>query len=144
MPRTYPIVWDHLEAVRSYLASQVTFPVNHWERPVDPTTELFLEPPLVMIRVFPSAQQMDGPLSDSQADVILRFQLLSVGVNSKSALVNLDICRPHMQRRNITIANRFVMDLKLMVASGGESRNDDLPTPLMYAQDLYEIQTTPA
>jgi len=44
----------------------------------------------------------------------------------------------------ITHANRKVKDIRLMVTSGGESRDDDLPTPFFYDTDLYELDTTPA
>lgn len=143
--RTYPVIDDHVEAVRAYLDSQLNdWPVVHWWRPIVDATEKYISPPYVMTRVFPSAAEMEGPLNDSQADVIVRIQIMAVGEIERQPQIMLDIVRPHMQRRNFTIPNRFVMDVGLMVASGGTTRDDDLPTPYFYAHDLYELRTTPA
>lgn len=144
MARTYPLIWPHLEAVRSYLDTQMSFPVTHWRAPVNATTEADIDPPYAMIRIFPSAEQFDGPLDDSQADIIVRFQIQGIGIIEEQALKILDEIRPHMQRGNFTIANRHVQDVRLMVVTGGVSRDDDIPSSILYAQDLYLIQTTPA
>lgn len=143
--RTYANVYDHVEAVRSYLDAQIDdFPIAHWWRPTVDATEKYFAPPYAMIRVFPSAAEFDGPLPDSQADVNLRLQIMGVGELELQPTAILDIIRPHMQRRNFVVPNRFVMDIRLMVSSGGTTRDDDLPTPYFYAHDLYEMRTTPA
>lgn len=145
MARTYPLIWDHLNAVVTYLDSQLVFPISHWEAPTDDADgEKYHDPPYAMVRLFPSAEEFDGPLDDSQADIILRLQIMGVGENDEQALRILDTIRPLMQRRNITIPNRFVMDLRLMVTAGGVSRENAIPSPLLYAQDLYLLQTTPS
>lgn len=141
MPRTYPVIDDHLEGVVTLLSANVPFPVDYWQRPFD-ANERFDDPPYVLVRIFPSAAEFDGPLSDSQVDINLRIQLLAVGRTERQALVTNDICRPFMQRNLLTVTNRTVMDVRLMVASGGLSRDDDLPTPFFYSSDLYEIRTT--
>lgn len=142
MPRTYPVIDDHLVAVVTHLDASVPFPVDYWERPKD-GNQRFDDPPFVLVRIFPSAAEFDGPLNDSQADINMRIQLLAVGETQRQALRINDICRPFMQRTLLTIPNRAVMDIRLMVASGGVSRDDDLPTPYFYSSDLYEIRTTP-
>ena len=141
MPRTYPVIDDHLQGVVTLLDANVPFPVDFWQRPFD-GNERFDDPPYVLVRIFPSAAEFDGPLSDSQVDITLRIQLLAVGRTERQALVANDLCRQYMQREDLTITNRTVMDVRLMVASGGLSRDDDLPTPFFYSSDLYEIRTT--
>ena len=32
---------------------------------------------------------------------------------------------------------------QIMISSGGVSRDDDLPTPLLFSYDVYELSTTP-
>lgn len=143
MARTYPKIDDHLTAVVALLDANLPFPVDYWQRPFD-ANERFDDPPYILVRIFPSAAEFDGPLDDSQADINLRVQLLGVGTNERQALIINDLARPFMQRDLLSITDRSVMDVRLMVASAGVSRDDDLPTPFFYSSDLYEIRTTPS
>lgn len=141
--RTHPVVLDHLKAVLTTLDNAgLSFPVGEWARPED-LDDRFEEPPFALVRIFPSAGEFDGPLSDSQVDINLRFQIMGVGGTQRQALNVCDLCRVHMQAGSLNIPNRYVQSLKLMVVAGGISRDDDLPIPFFNAPDLYELQTTP-
>ncbi len=141
--RTHPIVGDHLEGILDALIAEAfPWPVGEWQRPVD-LDERFVNPPYALVRMFPSAGQFEGPLDDSQIDIILRFQIMGVGLTQRQAVDITDICRRALKPSKITIANRYIMDIRLMVVSGGVSRDDDLPVPFHNSSDLYELQTTP-
>lgn len=141
--RTYPIVLDHLEAVVAAIEGG-SFPwtVGLWERPIDNDSR-FDEPPYALVRQFPSAAQFEGPLSDSEVDVTLRIQIMGVGKTQSQAINVTDLIRPRMQASLITIPNRYVQSISLMVVAGGVSRDDDLPLPFFESSDIYELRTTP-
>ena len=142
--RTHPVILDHIKGVFDALtAESLSFPVGEWNRPYD-ANERFVNPPYAVVRLFPSAAEMDGPLSDTQIDIVVRVQIVGVGLTERQALNVTDLCRPAMKRSKITIPNRSVMDVRFMVSSAGVSRDDDLPTPYFNSSDLYEVQTTPA
>lgn len=142
--RTHPIILDHLDGILAALnVPPLPFVVEEWFRPQD-TGRKFEDPPFALVRIFPSTGQLEGPIADSQADIILRFQILGVGHSQRQAINVTDLCRPRMQRRLIPIPARRVQDVRYMVVSGGISRDDDLPTPFFYNMDLYELLTTPA
>lgn len=144
MARTPIIVRDHIKAIIDHLDDNTPFPVGEWERPEDPTTQRFLDPPFAYVRVYPSAAQFDGPISDTQADVMMRFQVMGAGVNMDQAITVTDIChRQLLDRRAFTIPNRRIMNLRRMVVAGGNTRGEDVPDPFHHNMDLYEIQTTP-
>ena len=143
--RTYPVILDHVNGVIDAIkggAFPLEFLVEEWRRPVDPN-ERYIDPPYALVRPMPSAAQFTGPIDDTQADIILRIQVLAVGDTQSQALRVGDLCRARMQRRFITIPYRRVMDVRFMVTTGGLSRDDDLPTPTFYSADIYELQTTP-
>lgn len=149
MSRTVVRVEPIVASITGYLDDECAFPVVRWTRPQDPN-EKYIDPPYASTRIYPSAEEFGGPLSDSQADVNVRFQVLGIGKTSSQALVVLDIVRVAMHAdlrasglRTI-VADRVIRNIKLMVAHGGEVRENDLPTPWFYAMDLYEINTTPA
>lgn len=148
--RTHPIIGDHVRAcetaVQNYLtaAPGIDWIIARWQRPRD-LDQRFSSPPYALIRVYPSTGEFDGPLTDTQIDIVLRIQILGVGVSEDQAIDVTDICRNGMKRSLVSplIPNRRVMDLRLMVAHGGARRDDDLQTPFFYSTDLYELQTTP-
>lgn len=142
--RTHPVILDHLDAVLAVLDdAALPWPVGEWQRPEDLSGE-FVEPPYALVRPFPSAGQFEGPLSDSQTDIVWRFQIIGVGLTERGALSVTDLCRVEMQAKDLVIPSRYVQSLKLMVVAGGISRDDDLPIPFHNSSDLYEMQTTPA
>lgn len=144
-PTILPQVVAMLAAVNGYLASiPVTWRMHHWERP-KAGDERFDNPPYALIRPFPSAGEFDGPLSEGQADTVLRVQVLGVGEVEQQALATTDICRSGMKKSlvNAQLTGRRVMDLRLMTVHGGARRDDDLQTPFYYSTDLYELHTTP-
>jgi hypothetical protein len=143
--RTHPVILDHLDGVLGALenaAPPLPFQYGEWERPKD-GDEKFIDPPYAAVRIYPSAAEFWGPLSDSQIDITLRVQILGVGLTHRQALAVTDRCRREMKKSKITVENRRVMDVRFMVVSGGEMRDDDLPTPFHYSSDLYELLTTP-
>lgn len=144
--RTYPVILDHVNAVINAIRGgpfPVEFRVEEWRRPTGAADEKFIDPPFALVRPMAAAAQFDGPITDTQADVVIRIQTLAVGDTQGMALRVADLIRPRMQRQHIHIAYRRVMDVRLMVVAGGISRDDDLPTPFFYAPDLWELQTTP-
>lgn len=142
--RTHPIILDHLDAVIAALnVPPLSFRVEEWFRPQD-TGRKFEDPPFALVRIYPSTGQLEGPLDDTQVDIVVRFQILGVGHSQRQAINVTDICRPRMQRRLVTVPNRRTQDVRYMVVSGGVARDDDLPTPFFYNMDLYELLTTPA
>jgi hypothetical protein len=124
--------------------------VKEWERPKD-GGQKFVSPPYVLVREYPSAGQMSGPLSDTKVDVILRVQILCLGRTPSEARTVRDWTRRFMQRNALEEKlddmvddnDRAVMDLSLMVTGGGDTRDDDTPTPFHNSTDLYEVWTTP-
>lgn len=143
--RTHPIIVDHLDAIMAALLAPPSLPwsVDEWFRPQD-TGRKFEDPPFALVRIYPSTGQLEGPLNDTQVDINMRFQILGVGNTQRQAIGVTDLCKPRLQRRLITVANRRTQDVRYMVVSGGISRDDDLPTPFFYNMDLYELLTTPA
>lgn len=118
--------------------------VAEWERPKD-DDNLFIEAPYILVREYPSAGEMSGSLAQTKEDTILRLQVLCIGENASQARKLRDWTRRYMQRNALEalIADRAVMDLSLMVTGGGDTRDDDIPSPLHSSTDLYELWTTP-
>lgn len=141
--QTRPVIKDHFDAVLSVLESGMgTTPVGEWQRPED-LDNRFDDPPYLLVRIFPSADQFDGPLNDTQADIIVRIEVIGVGNTQGQALNITDRARQLMQPSSLSIPNRYVQSLTFMVVSGGISRDDDLPIPFHDSVDLWELQTTP-
>ena len=143
--RIHPDILPHLQAVLTALAIHLPPEVKsgEWMRPLD-VNKRFGDPPYVLVRVFPSAAQFNGALDQTQADIVVRFQVLSVGMTESQALRVGDLARAVMRRSKVIVPSRYVQDLRLMVAAGGIARDDDLPTPFFYSTDLFELATTPA
>lgn len=159
MARTATLMRPHIEGILTALetttvpsiATTIPHPIGEWLRPRqpavgDPDTDLrYVDPPFINARIFPSAGDFDGPIDDSQADIKVRIQIQSVGLTDIQALQVLDLTREIMaDKDNITIANRYIQAVKLMIVSGGVSRDDDIIPPVFYDFDVYEVWTTPA
>lgn len=141
MARTVVLLEDHFKGIKDSLdLSTITIGDGTAPRGAG---KVELDPPYAVLYLI-AGGTMDGPLSDSQADVNLIFQITAVGVTRQQALVVLDITRARMQRELITIPNRKVRDLRLNLPASGMVRDDDLPNPLFYGYDRYELDTTPA
>jgi hypothetical protein len=144
MTRTLIKLDDHLQGMLNALDGVVPFPVGDGYRPKD-VQEQWVDPPYAVVRMFTSAEEFDGPLSDTQVDVVLRYQIVAVGLTQTQAVVVQDLCRAELvDKTNITVTGRSIMDLRLMVTSNGVFRDDDLPTPFFYCYDIWELHTTPA
>lgn len=136
------VLYDHINGVIEALNNNCPFPIGDWERPKD-ANERFYDPPYALVRLFPSTGQFSGPLTNPQADVVLRIQVMAAGFTQLQCLAVQDLTRQQMYRENITIPNRYIQKIDFMVTSGGVSRDDDLPTPLLFSYDVYELWTTP-
>ncbi len=136
------VLYDHMNAVITTLELGCPFPIGDWERPKD-SQERFVDPPYAMVRLFPSTGQFQGDLTNFQSDIVLRIQVMAAGFIQLQCLEIQDITRQQMQRENIDIPGRYIQKLKFMVTSGGVARDDDLPTPLLFSYDVYELMTTP-
>lgn len=142
--RTHPVILDHFKGVLTALENEAFgFPTGEWKRPED-LDNRFIDPPFLLARIFPAAGEFDGPLSDTQVDVTLRFELLGIGKTHRQALNITDRARGAMQPRKVIIPDRYIQSLQLMVVAGGISRDDDLPIPFYHSVDLYTMRTTPS
>lgn len=136
------VLYDHIKAVIDVLDAGCPFPVGEWWRPRD-ASEQYDDPPFALVRLFPSTGQMEGDLRNFQTDHTLRIQVMGAGFTQLQALTVQDITRQQMDPKALVIPDRYVQKLKFMVTSGGVSRDDDLPTPLLFSYDVYELRTTP-
>ena len=141
MVRTFVSLDEHLQGVLDALDGVVPFPVGDGERPKN-AQEQFVDPPFAVVRLFTSAEEFTGPLNDTQQDVVIRFQIVGVGNTQTQAVVAQDVCRQQLRdKSNIIVTGRSVRDSRLMIASNGAYRDDDLPTPVFYCYDIWEIDT---
>ena len=133
---------DHTQAILTALDS-LTFPIGDAVAPrLADKTEI--NPPFAVL--YPIVGGLfDGPLSDSQADVTLVYQVTSVGNTRQQAQAITDLVRAiMMDRSNIIITGRRVRDVRHTSPFAGVIRDDDLPDPLFYGYDRYELDTTPS
>lgn len=132
MKPIYDGVWDSLDVITQ-------FEIGRNERPKDSTGK-FLNPPYAVLSIFPGGDQ-DGPLSDSQVDVTIRFRVLAVGKTASEALVVSDFCAARMKPSLITITGRTVRRISKLSATSGMDRDDDVATPLFFDIQLYDVDT---
>lgn len=160
MPRTPSLMRPHIEGILNALEDTVIptqgltlkamgYPVGEWIRPreddsLDEEYLRLVKPPFVNARIFPSAGDFEGPINDSQADVKVRVQVQTVAISSIQAVQVHDFTREILANKaNVTVTGRRVQNLKLMVVSGGVSRDNDINPPVFYDFDIYELWTTP-
>ena len=149
MSRTVVNKSEHLTAILTHLQSSITaFPIGDGIRPVVESANPDLDdkhedPPYAILFLRPGGIQ-DGPISDSQADVRLAFQITEVGKTQTEALVVTDTCAQYMDPSLFTIPNRKIRDISKSVASDGAQRDDDVPTPVYYSFEVYDVDTVPA
>ncbi|MDX1407623.1 MAG: hypothetical protein R3330_05800 [Saprospiraceae bacterium] len=141
MARTTVLLDDHTAALLTAL-SAAGFDIGDGQAPRN-ADKSEIDPPYAVLYPIPGGR-FDGPISDSQADVVLQYQITSVGRTRQQAQVTLDVCRDLMKVANVTITGRRVRDLKHLTPHSGVMRDDDLPNPLFYGYDRYELDTTPA
>ena len=141
MARTTTLLDDHTQGLLDAL-SLAPFPIGDGEAPRE-ADKSEIDPPFAVLYSIVGGT-FDGPLSDSQADVTLFYQITGVGVTRQQAQVVIDITRDLMKKANVTVTNRRVRDLKHITPNAGVMRDDDLPNPLFYGYDRYELDTTPA
>ena len=141
MPRTTVLLEDHTDAVLALLRS-TTLEIGDGVAPrnVDKSE---IDPPYAVLYPLVGGN-LDGPLSDSQADVSLMYQITAVGETRQQVQVILDIARVVFKRENLTVIGRVVRDIRLVSPYSGTVRDDDLPVPLFYGYDRYEVDTTPS
>lgn len=140
MARTTTLLDDHTEALLAAL-DPAPFSVGDGVAPRN-ADKTELDPPYAVLYSLPGGR-FDGPLSDSQADVTLVYQITGVGETRRQAQIVIDVCRDLMKKANVTVTNRRVRDLKHLTPNSGVIRDDDLPNPLFYGYDRYELDTTP-
>lgn len=141
MPRTTVLLDDHTQGLLDLLGL-APFPVGDAVAPRNPDKSE-MDPPYVVLYPIPGGS-FDGPLNDSQADVTLVYQITAVGLTRQQAQVAIDICRALMKKANVTVPNRKVRDLKHLTPNSGVIRDDDLPNPVFYGYDRYQLDTTPS
>lgn len=141
MPRTTVLVEDHTAGILAAL-NTTTLVVGDGVAPRG-AGKAELDPPYIVLYPLVGGS-FDGPIDDSQADVVLPYQITSVGITRSQCQVALDIARTVMKRESITITGRRVRDVRLINPISGVVRDDDLANPLHYGYDRYEVDTTPA
>ena len=141
MARTVISTEDHTDAILTLLQT-TTLTIGDGVMPRGVNKEE-ADPPFAVLYPMVGGE-FDGPLPDSQADVHLMYQVTAVGETRQQAQVIVDIIRTVMQRENLTITGRVVRDIRLVTPFSGVIRDDDLPNPLFYGYDRYEVDTTPA
>lgn len=138
-----------IEGVLSALQTNISsFKIGDGIRPViesvDPDKDRkYYDPPYAVLHLRPGGD-LDGPLTDSQADAVFSVQITAVGNTQIEALRVQDTCAKYMDRSYITIPNRKIRTIKKDFASNGTERDDDVPTPVYYSFEIYDIDTTPA
>lgn len=147
--RTLVEVNPQIEAIVTLLTNaaagtDIVDRIAEWERPKDDEAK-FEDPPYLLVREYPSTAQMSGPLNQTKEDVVLRVQIMCIGRTPNEARKLRDWSRRYTQRNALEalIPDRAVMDFSLMVAGGGDTRDDDIPSPFHESTDLYELWTTP-
>ena len=142
MARTVINTDDHTQGVLDALVS-LPFAVGDGEAPRN-ADKTEIDPPFVVLYPI-SGGTFDGPLSDSQADVHMVYQVTSVGITRFSAQAAIDLVRAILfDKSNVTITGRSIRDIRLTTPFSGIIRDDDLPDPLFYGYDRYELDTTPS
>lgn len=139
MTRTVTSLEAHAQGILSAL-SALNFPIGDG---VDPERDGQKHNPPYAVLYLVGGGNLEGPISDSQADITLRFQITAVGKTQSEALRIIDLTRTKLTKSLITVTNRRVRNIIHVASSGGTRRDDDIPTPLFYAYDLWEIDTTP-
>jgi len=141
MVRTVISTEDHTDAILTLLRT-TTLSIGDAVMPRNADKDE-TDPPFAVLYPIVGGE-FDGPLSDTQADVYLIYQVTAVGETRQQAQVVIDIIRTIMQRENLTITGRVVRDIRLTTPFSGIIRDDDLPNPLFYGYDRYEVDTTPS
>lgn len=142
MARTVVLTEDHTEAVLVNLRMS-TIPIGDGVIPRNADKSIEIVPYAALYPIV--GGDFDGPLNDTQADVTLHYQITAVGETRQQAQVIIDILRARMlDKSNFTIAGRSVRDVRLITPFSGIIRDDDLPNPLFYGYDRYELDTVPA
>jgi hypothetical protein len=133
---------DHTQGILTALNS-LPFLVGDSEAPRNPDKSEASPPYVVLYPIVGGG--FDGPLSDTQADVTIIYQVTSVGVTRFSAQAAIDLVRAILfDKSNVTIPSRRVRDIRLISPFSGIVRDDDLPDPLFYGYDRYQMDTTPS
>lgn len=141
MPRTTILLEDHTDGILTML-NTTTLAIGDGVAPRE-SDKTEMKPPHATLYAL-GGGDFDGPLSDTQADVSLLYQITAVGNTRQQAQVVQDIIRTVFKRENLTITNRVVRDIRLTTPNSGVVRDDDLPNPLFYGYDRYEVDTTPS
>lgn len=134
-------VEDVSTAILTRLQAECPFPIGDSHAPRIPGTKTEIDPPYAVLYDL-SGGDFGGSLRDNQEDVILIYQITSVGATAQQARVVRDLTRAQMKKEFLSIPGRRVMDVRLVNPNGGTLRDDDLPNPLFYAYHRYEVDTT--
>ena len=147
MSRTPVLINDHIEPLVTYFSTYLgglSHPVfvGFGERPIDANSK-FYDPPYLVISYL-AGGLLDGPITDSQADVSLRILILTTGKTAQEATVLRDIVHTEMSdKSNFSITNRKLRNLSVETPSDGSYRDDDAPSPIFYTRQIYLMDTTP-
>lgn len=85
---------------------------------------------------------IDGPVSDPNADTTSEYQVTSIGVTRAQASFVADKARHTMLEQTLAVPGRCVQLVEWSQGRNAE-RDDDVTPPLFYAIDIYSISTSP-
>lgn len=85
---------------------------------------------------------IDGPVSDPDADVTAEYQVTSVGVTRAQAAFISDKAKHALHEQDLVVPGRFVQLVEWTTGREVE-RDDSVTPPLFYAVDIYSVSTSP-
>lgn len=102
------------------------------------------EPPPYVVVYLTAGGEVDGTMSGSDDDSDLRIQTTSVGSGVEQALWVTDKVRAALDGATLTVADRAVQRVRLLTASSGVRRDEDVTPPVFYAVDVWGLRSFPA
>lgn len=148
MARSVVLISDHIQPIVDHLdttmgALAVPVAVGFGERPKKSDKDFY--PPPYIVVTYVMGGGLDGPLSDSQADITLRVAIVCMGNTASEATILRDISHAEMMdKTNFVVTGRKVRDIRVEIPSDGTYRDDDVSTPIFYTRQIYLMDTTPA
>lgn len=146
--RTATNILDHVDPVVNHLQTAMdgysaSVTVSYGERPID-ASKKFIPPPYVVVFHIVGGR-LDGPLSDTQADIELRILVVCYGNTARETTILRDLTHAEMMdKSNFTVTGRRIRDIRLETPSDGIYRDDDVSTPIFYTRTIYVMNTVPA
>ena len=137
----HPELYPHVQAVVDALAADGPDVFSHQGPVTD--ADIHAAAPYRVVYLIPGGQT-DGTALDPDSDAELIVQVTSVGTGPEQALRTSDLTRATLVGRPLPVAGRAVQRVRLVTASGGATRDDDVTPPVFYAVDRFALWSFPA